>query len=40
MSSLQQILSVLKLEKGDQMPVDYAKSFKDALAVFEHARMY
>jgi exonuclease-1 len=38
-SSLQ-ILSVLKFEKGDQMPEDYAKSFNDALAVFQHARMY
>ncbi|KEH16709.1 putative exodeoxyribonuclease I [Medicago truncatula] len=38
--NIDRILSVLKLEKGDQMPEDYAKSFKDALAVFEHARIY
>jgi len=34
-----QVLSVLKLEKGRQMPEDYSKSFIEALAVFQHARM-
>ncbi|XP_027357358.1 exonuclease 1 [Abrus precatorius] len=38
--NLDRILSVLKLEKGDQMPEDYAKSFKEAVAVFQHARIY
>ncbi|XP_012574704.1 exonuclease 1 isoform X2 [Cicer arietinum] len=38
--NLDRILSVLKFEKGDQMPEGYAKSFKDALAVFHHARIY
>lgn len=35
-----QVLSVLKFEKGNQMPEDYVKSFKEAIAVFQHARMY
>lgn len=35
-----QVLSVLKIEKGSQMPEDYTKSFKEALAVFQHARMF
>ncbi|XP_058722513.1 exonuclease 1-like [Vicia villosa] len=38
--NIDRVLSVLKFEKGDQMPEDYAKSFKDALAVFQHARIY
>ncbi|XP_019443270.1 PREDICTED: exonuclease 1 [Lupinus angustifolius] len=38
--NLDRVLSVLKFEKGDQMPGDYAKSFKEAVAVFEHARIY
>ncbi|MCI17712.1 exonuclease 1-like, partial [Trifolium medium] len=38
--NIDRILSVLKFEKGDQMPEDYAKSFNDALAVFQHARIY
>ncbi|KAK7314630.1 hypothetical protein VNO77_33157 [Canavalia gladiata] len=38
--NLDRILSVLKFEKGDQMPEDYAKSFKEAVAVFQHARIY
>ncbi|CAI8594959.1 unnamed protein product [Vicia faba] len=37
---IDRVLSVLKFEKGDQMPEDYAKSFKAALAVFQHARVY
>lgn len=35
-----QVLSTLKFEKGQQMPEDYAKAFKEAVAVFRHARMY
>ncbi|XP_020533793.1 exonuclease 1 isoform X1 [Jatropha curcas] len=38
--NLDRVLSVLKLEKGSQMPEDYSKSFKEALAVFQHARIY
>ncbi|RDX88235.1 Exonuclease 1, partial [Mucuna pruriens] len=38
--NLDRILSVLKLEKADQMPDDYAKSFQEAVAVFQHARIY
>ncbi|TKY44777.1 Exonuclease 1 [Spatholobus suberectus] len=38
--SLDRILSVLKLEKGNQMPEDYAKSFQEAVTVFQHARIY
>lgn len=38
--NLDRVLSVLKLEKGRQMPEDYSKSFIEALAVFQHARIY
>nr|KYP65519.1 Exonuclease 1 [Cajanus cajan] len=38
--NLDRVLSVLKLEKGNQMPEDYAKSFQEAVAVFQHARIY
>ncbi|XP_054822163.1 exonuclease 1 isoform X2 [Prosopis cineraria] len=38
--NLDRVLSVLKLEKRNQMPEDYAKSFKEAIAVFQHARIY
>ncbi|KAJ9141526.1 hypothetical protein P3X46_032052 [Hevea brasiliensis] len=38
--NLDRVLSVLKLEKLNQMPEDYCKSFKEALAVFQHARIY
>ncbi|XP_027923959.1 exonuclease 1 isoform X1 [Vigna unguiculata] len=38
--NLDRILSVLKLEKGNQMPEDYAKTFQEAVAVFQHARIY
>ncbi|KAJ4832333.1 hypothetical protein Tsubulata_027815 [Turnera subulata] len=37
--NIDRALSVLKLEKGRQMPEDYSKSFKEALAVFQHALM-
>ncbi|KAI3829074.1 hypothetical protein L1987_03188 [Smallanthus sonchifolius] len=37
---LDRVLSVLKFEKGDQMPKDYLVSFKEALVVFQHARIY
>lgn len=35
-----QVLSVLKIEKGNQVPKDYSKSFTEAVAVFQHAQMY
>ncbi|XP_039031401.1 exonuclease 1-like [Hibiscus syriacus] len=38
--NLDRVLSVLKIEKGSQMPEDYPKSFKEAVAVFQHARIY
>ncbi|XP_028787023.1 exonuclease 1 isoform X2 [Neltuma alba] len=38
--NLDRVLSVLKMEKGNQVPGDYAKSFKEAIAVFRHARIY
>ncbi|KAG2385141.1 Exonuclease 1 [Vigna angularis] len=38
--NLDRILSVLKLEKGDQMPEDYAKTFRESVAVFQYARIY
>ncbi|KAK1565357.1 hypothetical protein Q3G72_024771 [Acer saccharum] len=34
------VLSVLKFEKGCQMPEGYSKSFREAVAVFQHARVY
>ncbi|OIT30671.1 PREDICTED: exonuclease 1 [Nicotiana attenuata] len=37
---LDRVLSMLKFEKGDQVPEDYTKSFKEAVAVFHHARIY
>ncbi|GLT37436.1 hypothetical protein SLA2020_117540 [Shorea laevis] len=38
--NLERVLSVLKIEKGSQMPEDYLKSFRKAVAVFQHARIY
>ncbi|PSR84696.1 Exonuclease [Actinidia chinensis var. chinensis] len=38
--NLDRALSVLKFEKGNQMPEDYLKSFREAMAVFQHARIY
>ncbi|XP_016492485.1 exonuclease 1-like isoform X1 [Nicotiana tabacum] len=38
--NLDRVLSILKFEKGDQVPEDYTKSFKEAVAVFHHARIY
>ncbi|XVF50511.1 hypothetical protein PTKIN_Ptkin04bG0107000 [Pterospermum kingtungense] len=38
--NIDRVLSVLKFEKGSQMPEDYPKSFKEAVAVFQHARIY
>ncbi|XP_059303409.1 exonuclease 1 isoform X1 [Lycium ferocissimum] len=38
--NLDRVLSMLKFEKGDQVPEDYTKSFKEAVAVFHHARIY
>ncbi|KAL0318852.1 UNVERIFIED_CONTAM: Exonuclease 1 [Sesamum angustifolium] len=37
---ISQALSVLKFEKGKIMPEDYDTAFKEALAVFQHARVY
>ncbi|KAF9623449.1 hypothetical protein IFM89_003033 [Coptis chinensis] len=39
-SGVPQVLAVLKFEKRNQMPEDYAQSFKKAVAVFHHARIY
>ncbi|GAA0183913.1 exodeoxyribonuclease [Lithospermum erythrorhizon] len=38
--NLDRALSTLKFEKGNQMPEDYSKSFKEAIAIFQHARIY
>uniref|UniRef100_A0A165X675 Exonuclease 1 n=1 Tax=Daucus carota subsp. sativus TaxID=79200 RepID=A0A165X675_DAUCS len=38
--NLDRVLSILKFEKGNQVPEDYVKSFKEAIAVFQHARIY
>ncbi|XP_050258721.1 exonuclease 1 isoform X1 [Quercus robur] len=38
--NLDRVLSVLKLEKGNLMPEDYLKSFREAVAVFQHAQIY
>ncbi|CAH9061200.1 unnamed protein product, partial [Cuscuta epithymum] len=38
--NLDRVLSILKFEKGSQVPEDYSKSFKEAVSVFEHARIY
>ncbi|CAL9079457.1 unnamed protein product, partial [Musa textilis] len=35
-----QVLSVLRLDKRYKMPEDYCKSFRKAVAVFHHARVY
>ncbi|KAK4436901.1 Exonuclease 1 [Sesamum alatum] len=38
--NLARVLSVLKFEKGKVMPEDYHTAFKEAVAVFQHARVY
>ncbi|XP_047956760.1 exonuclease 1 isoform X1 [Salvia hispanica] len=38
--NLDRVLSVLKLEKGKVVPEDYPTAFRQALAVFQHARVY
>ncbi|XP_065634834.1 exonuclease 1 [Quercus suber] len=38
--NLDRVLSVLKLEKGTLVPEDYLKSFREAVAVFQHAQIY
>ncbi|KAL0415756.1 UNVERIFIED_CONTAM: Exonuclease 1 [Sesamum latifolium] len=38
--NLARVLSVLKFEKGKLMPEDYDTAFKEAVAVFQHARVY
>ncbi|XP_011072989.1 exonuclease 1 isoform X2 [Sesamum indicum] len=38
--NLARVLSVLKFEKGKLMPEDYETAFKEAVAVFQHARVY
>ncbi|KAA8541322.1 hypothetical protein F0562_025285 [Nyssa sinensis] len=38
--NLDRVLSILKFEKGNRMPEDYSKSFREAVAVFQHARVY
>lgn len=39
MAAILQVLSILKIEKKSQVPEDYAKSFREAVSVFHHARM-
>ncbi|KAI3807679.1 hypothetical protein L1987_23612 [Smallanthus sonchifolius] len=36
---LDRVLSVLKFEKGGQLPKDYLVSFKESLVIFHHARI-
>ncbi|GMP32969.1 hypothetical protein CsSME_00006494 [Camellia sinensis var. sinensis] len=38
--NLDRVLSILKFEKRNQMPEDYSKLFREAVAVFQHARIY
>lgn len=38
--NLDRVLSVLELQKGKRVPENYSKSFKEAVAVFQHARVY
>ncbi|XP_059644515.1 exonuclease 1 [Cornus florida] len=38
--NIDRVLSILKFQKGNQMPEDYSKSFREAVAVFQHARIY
>ncbi|XP_010540017.1 PREDICTED: exonuclease 1 [Tarenaya hassleriana] len=38
--NLERVLSVLKIEKGNLVSEDYPKSFMEAIAVFQHARVY
>ncbi|XP_068638272.1 exonuclease 1-like [Aristolochia californica] len=38
--NLDRVLSVIKYEKGQQVPENYAKSFREAVAVFHHAKIY
>ncbi|XP_020548076.1 exonuclease 1 isoform X3 [Sesamum indicum] len=38
--NLARVLSVLKFEKGKLMPEDYETAFKEAVAVFQHARVF
>ncbi|KAH6799165.1 5'-3' exonuclease family protein [Perilla frutescens var. frutescens] len=38
--NIDRVLSVLKFEKGKQVPEDYPTAFKEAMAVFQHARVY
>ncbi|KAK9925779.1 hypothetical protein M0R45_023044 [Rubus argutus] len=38
--NLDRALSILKLQKSNQMPEDYPKSFREATAVFQHAQVY
>lgn len=38
--NLDRVLSILKFEKKSQVPENYSKSFREAVAVFQHARIY
>ncbi|GAB4860991.1 hypothetical protein Ancab_036151 [Ancistrocladus abbreviatus] len=38
--NIDRVLSALKFQKGSQVPEDYTKSFREAVAVFQHARVY
>ncbi|CAO2818131.1 unnamed protein product [Amaranthus hypochondriacus] len=38
--NINRVISVLKIDKGKQVPEDYARSFKEAVSVFQHATIY
>ncbi|KAI3454840.1 hypothetical protein Pfo_011503 [Paulownia fortunei] len=38
--NIDRVISVLKFERGKQVPEDYPTAFKDAVAVFQYARVY
>ncbi|CAM8915506.1 unnamed protein product [Rhodiola kirilowii] len=38
--NIERVLAVLKLEKGNQMAEHYVESYREALAVFQHAQIY
>ncbi|KAL7099132.1 hypothetical protein ACP275_09G063400 [Erythranthe tilingii] len=38
--NIDRVISMLKFDKGKQVPEDYDTAFKEAVAVFQHARVY
>ncbi|XP_074316592.1 exonuclease 1 [Silene latifolia] len=38
--NIDRVLSVLKCDKSKQVPEDYDRSFREAVAVFQHAKIY